>query len=274
MGDTATSQGNQGILLINNLHLGTQRPALRFDDNFFDTVSKKLHVVLEKARNENLTPVFCGVFTQKSWDTALFSYLVKTFQEAGVAKPFIVLDEPMMQRNGLVRPNSMAEVLSLVGSAFVVDQADEKEVGLPNSSFILGMSGPGLLTLRHAKAESGSVQTLIHSDTVLPSLVRVRLDEKDKASSVLRITEDSVEEITIDSGTAPIDDVAFDIAEEIKTFDSQLVERLRALMKKDDSTSEHEGDADLKNICEELKVTGDVRNILFELKDEVSAEDL
>lgn len=271
MTDTALPEG---ILLINNLYLGNQRPTLRFDENYFETVTKKLGVVLEKARNERLTPVFCGNFTQKVWDTGLFSYLIKTFQDADTERPVIVLDESMMLRNGTVRPNSVAEVLSLVGTVSLVDQVSEHDIPVSGGTYTLGMSDPGRLVLRRSTESSGSPKALIHSDTVLPSLVRVRLDEKESPASVLKITADSVEEFVVDRGIAPIDDVAFDIAEEIKTFDSQLVERLKALMKRDDETSEREGDADLKSLCEELSVSGEVRDILFELKDEASAEDL
>lgn len=263
-----------GILLINNLNFGNQRPCLRFDDNFFDTVSKKLNIVLEKARCEGLVPVFCGVFTQKSWDTSMFSYLVRVFQESEAMKPCVVLDEPFIQRSGQPKSNTIPQILSVVGSANIVDMFSDLEVHVNNHAYHINMVKPGAFVLSRSNLEGENKHTLINSEDDIPSLVRVRLDEKDKSASVLKITEDSVEEFVVDGGIAPIDDVAFDVAEEIKDFDSQMVERLRELMKRDSSSSEKSGDSDLKDLCDELNVSGDVKNILFELKDEAVAEDL
>lgn len=268
MSDQSSSNG---ILLVSNLYMGTQRPALRFDEAFYETVKGKLKKVFSIAESQNLTVVFTGVFTQKIWDTSVFSYLVSEFQQYQGAKPVIVLDEPVLLRNGTVRPNSIAELLRVVGAVDLVDQHETKEVMAGNASLAISMAAPGTIMV---KKQADKSVTIITSDDVLPSLVRTCLNEKDKPSSVLKLTENEVEEIVIDNGLAPIDDVAYDLAEEIKTFDSELVERLQALISRDRDGGDAKGDTDLRALCDELSVPGDARNIIFSLKDEVSAEDL
>lgn len=265
------STSTSGILLVSNLYMGTQRPALRFDEAFYETVKGKLSKVFTIALEQNLTIVFTGVFTQKVWDTSVFSYLVSKFQKYEGARPVIVLDEPVLLRNGTARPNSIAELLKVVGVVELVDQHDTKEIVLGETPFGIAMAEPGSIMIRKLLDKP---TTIINSDDALPSLVRTTLGEKDKPSAVLKLTEGSVEEIIIDEGLAPIDDVAYDLAEEIKTFDSELVERLQALMSRDADEGDERGDIDLRALCEELSIPGDARNIIFSLKDEVAAENL
>lgn len=263
-----------GVLLVNNLHYSKDRPALRFDENYFDTVTEKLKKVLTLAQERNLTPVFSGTFIIKHWDTSLFSHLARTFQEYKTAKPVIVLDASSIRNDGTVRSNCVEEVLSVIGAVRIVDQHTTQTVDCDDSQYTIGMAGPGSLVLRQQKLDSEHAQTLIHSDTKLPSLVRTQLAEKEIPSAVIAIFDGSVDEIVIDGSEAPIDDVAFDVAEEISTFSSEMVERLREVMSNGPEDSIQNGDTDLKTLCEKLNVSVEAREIIFGLKDEVSAEDL
>lgn len=268
MTEHATSEG---LLVVSNLYMGSNRPALRFDEDFYEVVKSKLRKVFSIALEQDLTIVFTGVFTQKLWDTSLFSYLVGEFQKFEGKKPVIVLDEPILLRNGEVRPNSIAELLKVVGVVDLVDQHNTHEVFVRDTAFGITMAARGTLMI---KKMLDKPITIINSDDSLPSLVRTRLDEKEAASAILKLTLDSVEEIVIDSGIAPIDDVSFDLAEEIKTFDSELVGRLQALMSQDRQEDDVKGDTDLRALCDEMGVPGEAREIVFGLKDEVVAEDL
>lgn len=270
MFDNASS----GVLLINNLNYSKDRPALRFDEDYFETVSGKLKKVLGLAMEKRLTPVFTGTFMIKHWDTGLFTHLARTFQEFPGLNPVIVLDESSLRNDGTVRSNSVEEVLSAIGIARIVDQHTTHSIDCEDGAYSVGMADPGKLVLRIQRFDSNYEQTLIHSDTVLPSLVRTQLVEKDKPSEVIALYNNEVENIVIDSSKAPIDDVAFDVAEEISTFNSEMVERLRAVMSKGPEDSIQNGDTDLKSLCEKMGVSSESREILFELKDEVSAEDL